>query len=167
MRLKFKKSKFNLLLPQILDFVSSLESDNEYELTIDKPKKEKSNEANAYYWTLIGKLSAKINIPPQEIYRTHIKDVGGNYEVVPIRDDAVETWQKNWRKKGLGWVCESLGESKLRGYTNMICFYGSSTYDSRQMSRLINLCVDDCKEQGINTMTPGELASLMENYKEN
>ena len=156
-----------MLLPQILDFVSSLESDNEYELTIDKPKKEKSNEANAYYWTLIGKLSAKINIPPQEIYRTHIKDVGGNYEVVPIRDDAVETWQKNWRKKGLGWVCESLGESKLRGYTNMICFYGSSTYDSRQMSRLINLCVDDCKEQGINTMTPGELASLMENYKEN
>lgn len=166
MRLKFKKGKFNFLLPRILEFIASLDGDTEYELTIAKPKKEKSNEANAYYWALIGKLSAKINVPPQDIYRTHIKDVGGNYEIVPIRDDAVEEWQKKWRSRGMGWVCESLGESKFRGYKNMICFYGSSTYDSRQMSRLINLCVDDCKAQGIETMTPSEMALMMENYKE-
>ena len=166
MQLKFKKGKFNLLLPMILDFVASLDDEVEYELTIAKPKKQKSNEANAYYWTLINKLSEKINVSPKEIYRNHIVDVGGNYEVVPIRDDAAETWQKNWIRKGLGWVCESLGESKLRGYTNMICFYGSSTYDSRQMSRLIDLCIADCKEQGIETMTPSEMALMMENYKE-
>ena len=167
MQLKFKKEKFNFLLPQILEFITSLDTDIEYELTIAKPKKAKSNEANAFYWKLIGELSAKVNVPPQEIYRHHIQDVGGNYEVVPIRDDAVDTWQKNWQKKGLGWVCESLGESKLRGYTNMICFYGSSTYDSKQMSRLIDLCIEDCKAQGIETLTPSEKALLMENYKEN
>ena len=166
MQLKFKKGKFNFLLPRILEFIAGLDDGTEYELTISKPKNARSNEANAYYWTLIGKLSEKIGIPPQEIYKTHIKDVGGNYEVVPIREDAVETWQKNWQKKGLGWVCESLGESKLRGYTNMICFYGSSTYDSRQMSRLVELCIESCKEQGIETMTPNELARMMESYKE-
>lgn len=167
MRLKFKKGKFNFLLPQILEFIASLESDIEYELTIDKPKKAKSNDANAYYWALLGKLSEKVNVPPKQIYRHHVQDVGGNYEVVPIRDDAVDVWQKNWERKGLGWVCESLGESKLRGYTNMICFYGSSTYDTRQMSRLIDLCIEDCKAQGIETLTPSEKALLMENYKEN
>ena len=167
MQLKFKKSRFNLLLPQILDAVANLDADTEYELTIAKPKKAKSNEANAYYWILIGKLSEKIGVPPVDIYKHHIKDVGGNYEVIPIRDDAVDTWQKNWQVKGLGWVCEILGESKLRGYTNTICFYGSSTYDSRQMSRLIDLCVQDCKAQGIETMTPSEMALMMENYKEN
>lgn len=167
MQLKFKKGKFNLLLPQILDFVASLDADTEYELNIAKPKKAKSNDANAYYWALIGKLSEKIGVPPIDIYCHHIQDVGGNYEIVPIREDAVETWQKNWRKKGLGWVCESLGESKLRGFINMICFYGSSTYDSKQMSRLIDLCIEDCKAQGIETMTPSEMALMMENYKEN
>lgn len=166
MKLLFKKDRFNLLLPKILDFVAGLESGKDYELTIGKPTKEKSNEANAYYWALIGKLSAKINIPPKEIYRSHIKDVGGNYEVIPIRDDAVETWKKNWVNKGLGWVCDIIGESKLRGYTNVICYYGSSAYNSKQMSRLIDLCVQDCKEQGIETMTPAELALLIENYKE-
>lgn len=166
MQLKFKKGKFNMLLPRILDFIASLDVDSEYELTIAKPKNAKSNEANAYYWSLLNELSAKINVSPKEIYRTHIMDVGGNYEVVPIRDDAVETWQKNWTRKGLGWVCEKIGESKLRGYTNMICFYGSSTYDSRQMSRLIDLCINDCKEQGIETLTPSQKALLLESYKE-
>lgn len=167
MQLKFKKEKFNFLLPRILEFVNSLEDGKDYELSICKAEKKKSNEANAYYWTLLGKLSAKVNIPPQDIYRIHIKDVGGNYEVIPIRDDAVETWQKNWIKKGIGWVCDIIGESKLRGYTNVICYYGSSTYNSKQMSRLIDLCVQDCKVQGIETMTPSELALMMESYKEN
>jgi hypothetical protein len=160
MRLSFRKDKFNFLLPQILEFVNSLDGEKSYVLTIGNDKR--SNEANAYYWNLVNELSDKIGIPPKEIYRTHIKDVGGNYVVLPIRDDALETWINNWVSRGLGWVCESIGESKLRGYTNVICFYGSSTYDTRQMSRLIDLCVQDCKAQGIETMTPNELAALIQ-----
>ena len=167
MKLKFKKSKFNLLLPQILDYIAKLDNESDFELSIDKVKAKRSNDANRYFWELVGQLSAKINVPPEDIYRNYIKDVGGNYEVMPIRDDAVENWRSIWRQRGIGWQCEIIGESKLRGYTNVICYFGSSTYDSRQMSRLINLCIDDCKENGIETMTPNELALMMQNYKEN
>lgn len=167
LKINFKKSRFNLLLPRILDFVANLDEDSNFELTIDKVKQKRSNDANQYFWVLVGKLSEKINASPEDIYRTYIKDIGGNYEVVPIRDDAVDTWIKNWREKGIGWQSEIIGDSKIQGYKNVICYYGSSTYDTRQMSRLIELCVADCKEQGIETMTPTELALLMENYKEN
>jgi hypothetical protein len=163
LNINFKKNRFNFLLPKILEFVNSLDDEKGYELTIKNEKR--SNDANAYYWALINKLAGETGIPPKDIYRTHIKDVGGNYAVVPIRDDALETWINNWNNKGLGWLCESIGESKLRGYTNVICFYGSSTYDTRQMSRLIDLCVQDCKAQGIETMTPAELSLLMEGWK--
>ena len=54
--------------------------------------------------------------------------------------------------------------SKLPGCVNVILYYGSSTYDTAQMSRLINLAVQDCKEQGIETMTPQELAAMMEGW---
>lgn len=162
MKLKFKKDRFAFLLPRIMEFINTLETDKDYEITIDKEKKRRSNDANAYYWELVGQLSAKLNIPPKEIYRSHIKDVGGNYEIVPIRDDAADFWINAWESKGLGWCSAIIGESKLRGYTNVICFYGSSTYDTRQMSRLIELCVQDCKEQGIDTMTPNEVARLLE-----
>ena len=166
MKLSFEKDKFPFMLPRILEFVNTLEADKEYELTIGKAVKKRSNDANRYFWELVGQLSAKINVSPEDIYRTYIKDVGGNYEVMPVRDDAVDTWIKNWRSRGIGWQCEIVGESKLRGYTNVICFYGSSTYTSKQFSRLIELCIEDCKEQGIETMTPSEMALLMDNYKE-
>ena len=166
LKIKFTKSRFNLFLPRILDFVANLNEDSDFELSIDRVKAKRSNDANQYFWVLVGKLSEKINVSPEDIYRTYIKDIGGNYEVVPIREDAVDTWVKSWRVKGIGWQCDIIGDSKLRGYKNVICYYGSSTYDTRQMSRLIELCIADCKEQGIETMTPTELASLMENYKE-
>jgi hypothetical protein len=166
MKLSFKKEKFTFLLPRIMEFVNTLEDDKEYELAIGKAVKKRSNDANRYFWELVGQLSAKINVSPEDIYRTYIKDVGGNYEVMPVRDDAVETWIKNWRSRGIGWQCEAIGESKLRGYTNVICYYGSSTYNSKQFSRLIELCIDDCKAQGIETMTPSEMALMMDNYKE-
>lgn len=167
MKLQFKKANFNLLLPRILEFVANLDEDGDFELSIDKVKAKRSNDANRYFWQLVGQLSAKINVSPEDIYRTYIKDIGGNYQVVPIREDAVDTWLSVWRSKGIGWQCEIIGDSKLRGYTNVICYYGSSTYDTRQMSRLIELCVADCKEQGIETMTPSEMALMMERYKEN
>lgn len=165
LKIQFKKARFNLLLPKILDVIASLDEENDYELTIGKVKRQRSNDANRYFWELVGKLSEKINVPPEDIYRTYIKDIGGNYEVMPIREDAVEFWIKTWRERGIGWQCDIIGDSKLRGYKNVICYYGSSTYNSAQFSRLINLCIDDCKEQGIETMTPRELSLMMESYK--
>jgi hypothetical protein len=165
MKLQFKKARFNLLLPRILDFIAGLEEEQEYELNIGKVKQHRSNDANRYFWELVGQLSAKINIPPEEIYRSYIKDIGGNYEVMPIREDAVDFWIKTWRERGIGWQCDIIGDSKLRGYKNVICYYGSSTYDTAQFSRLINFCIDDCKAQGIETMTPRELSIMMESYK--
>lgn len=127
-------------------------------LKLSRYRKNRTKDSNAYFWELCGKLSVKIKIPPREIYRQLIKEVGDNYEVTPIRDDAVNFWIENWEKSGIGWVCEVLGKSKLDGYTNLINYYGSSAYDSAQMSRLIELIIQECKQQGIETATPEELA---------
>lgn len=167
LKIPFKKDRFTFLLPKVMEFINTLEDDKEYELTVSKVTKKRSNDANRYFWELVGKLSEKINVSPEDIYRTYIRDIGGNYEVMPIKDEAVDTWKTIWRSRGIGWQCDVIGESKLRGYTNVICYYGSSTYTSKQFTRLIDLCIQDCKAQDIETMTPTELASLMANYKEN
>lgn len=127
-----------------------------------KPYRQKrSLDANAYFWVLCGKLAAKIGLPPEEIYREYIRDIGDNYQIVPIRNDAVDQWIKAWRAHGIGWICDNLGPSKIDGYTNIICYYGSSVYDTAQMSRLINLLVEDCKAQGIETKTPDEIQRMV------
>ena len=145
-------------------FCDEMEQGKTYEAELKKKTKKRSLDANAYFWILCGKLAAKVGLPKEDVYRNLIKDVGDNYEVLPIRDDAVEKWVEAWQGKGIGWVCEILGKSKLPGYTNVITYYGSSSYDSTQMSRLTNLCVEECKLQGIETMTPQELSLLMEGW---
>lgn len=145
-------------------FIDEMKEDKVYEADLKEHRKKRSLDANAYAWVLMGKLANKVGLPKEEVYREFVKDVGGNYEILPIRNDAVDKWITNWQTKGIGWVCDILGESKLDGYTNVVTYYGSSTYDSLQMSKLINLIVDECKQQGIETMTPAELALLMDGW---
>lgn len=138
-----------------------------YAVEIKEHRERRSLDANAYAWQLIGKLAGKLSangvvITPEEVYREAIRGVGDNYEVIPVRDDALDRWREIWTGKGLGWVCEVIGKSKIAGYTNTRCFYGSSVYDKAQMSRLISIIVEECKAQGVETMTPAELASLLE-----
>lgn len=145
-------------------FCDEMKDGKVYEADLKEHREKRSTDANAYAWALLGKLANKVGLRKEEVYREFIKDVGNNYEIIPIRNDAVDTWIANWGHKRTGWVCDILGESKLDGYTNVISYYGSSTYDSLQMSRLINLIQDDCKQYGIEVMTPAELALLMDGW---
>ena len=145
-------------------FIDEMKDGKVYEADLKEHRQKRSLDANAYAWVLMGKLANKVGLPKEDVYREFVKDVGNNYEILPIRNDAVDKWIANWQSKGIGWVCDILGESKLDGYTNVITYYGSSTYDSSQMSKLINLIVDECKQQGIETMTPAELAMLMDRW---
>ena len=52
-------------------------------------------------------------------------------------------------------------------YRTYTVLAGSSTYDTKEMSELINGLVSECKEQGIETLTPDELARMMKDYEEN
>lgn len=126
-----------------------------------KPYREKrSLDANAYFFSLVDKLSKKLNIPKTEIYRNAIKEIGGVSETVCVRESAVERLCDGWRKNGLGWQTDTF-PSKIEGCTNVILYYGSSTYDKEQMSRLIDNIVQDCQAVGIDTRTPEELANLI------
>jgi len=151
----------SLVIPPSALSICNEYTDKDLRLKLCEWKNKRSRDANAYFWELCGTLAAKIKRPPKEIYRELIKDVGGNYTVVPIRNDAVDTWIANWESRGPGWVCETI-PSKLEGYTNVITYYGSSVYDTAQMSRLIELIIAECKSQGIETATPEELSLIME-----
>ena len=49
-------------------------------------------------------------------------------------------------------------------YRTYIMLRGSSAYNTKEMSRLINGIVSECKEMGIETLPPNELKRMMELY---
>lgn len=144
------------------DFVLN-QKEEKYTAVLKEQKAKRSLDQNGYFWVLCNKLSEVLKTPPKDIYREYIKDVGGNYEVTPIKAEAVKRWIEIWESKGDGFVAVDMGESKINGYHNIRNYYGSSTYDKAQMSRLLDLIIADCDENGIVTLTPEEIAKLDEN----
>jgi hypothetical protein len=139
--------------------------DRLYTLEVKEFRKKRSLDANAYAWVLIGKIADALRITPKEIYRQAILNIGGNYEIIPIKEEAVQKFKEIWEAQGLGWPCVNMGKSNVYGYRNLRAYYGSSTYDTRQMSQLIDNLVQDCKALGIETMTPEKLSLLKEAWQ--
>lgn len=130
-----------------------------------KAKKPRSLDANAYCFALIDKIAAAINMSKEEVYRNAIREVGGVSDTVCVKSEAVDSLCKGWSRNGLGWQTETF-PSKIDGCTNVVLYYGSSSYDVRQMSRLIDQVVQDCKALGIETMTEREISLLKERWGE-
>lgn len=160
---KTQKPKILLVLNE-RESLSSIEELKEDKLSIEikKYKNKRSLNANAYMWVLISKLEEKLNISKDIIYKDAIRNIGV-YEVIPVKNEAVERFIEAWTKNGLGWVCETT-KSKLEGYTNILAYYGSSTYNTAEMSRLIDFVVQECKQLNIETMSRTELDSLIESW---
>lgn len=135
-----------------------------YEVVVKPQRKKRSLDANAYCWVLLDKLAEKMIVPKTEIYRQYIREIGGNSETVCVLERAVDKLIDGWSRNGVGWIADKM-PSKLEGCVNVVLYYGSSTYDTGQMSRLIDLIVQDCKAQGIETLTPFELDALKERWR--
>lgn len=111
---------------------------------------------------MLAELQEVLNIPKEDIYKDLIKNIG-SYEVVPIKNEAVEKFRNAWSKNGLGWITE-ITKSKLEGFTNVLAYYGSSEYDSKEMSRLIELIIEECKQFNIEIKPKAELDSLLKEW---
>lgn len=129
-------------------------------LELKEYRKKRSLDANAYAWTLIDKIAAAVRITKTEIYRNAIKDIGGVSDTVCVKDEAVEKLRAGWSKNGLGWQTDIM-QSKIPGCTNVVLYYGSSSYSTHQMSVLIDQLIEDAKALGIETMPQDRLEALL------
>lgn len=147
-----------------MEMVDKLKGQEKLNIKVGKFKQKRSLDANAYCWTLIGKIAEKTNVSKEEVYREAIRGIGGNYDIVCIKEEAAESLRSAWSKNGIGWQSETM-PSKLDGCTNVMLYYGSSTYDSEQMSRLIENIIQDCKALGIETKSQEEIDSLIKQWR--
>lgn len=128
-------------------------------------RKGRSLDANAYCWVLLDKLAAHYGVARENVYRQEIQSIGGVSEVLCLREKAVEAFCRSWERNGIGWMTDT-GPSKLKGCVNVTVWYGSSVYDTEQMARLIDAIVQDCRDVGIETMTPREMDALVSRWGE-
>lgn len=137
-----------------------LKDEQRLTIKVGKYRKKRSLDANAYAWVLLDQIAEKLCLPKTVVYRQMIKEIGGNSDIVCVRNKAVDQLRAGWERNGIGW-CTEIMPSKIEGCTNVVLYYGSSTYDTAQMSRLIDNIVEECKAHGIETRSQEELESML------
>ncbi len=137
-------------------------------------REKRSLDANAYYWVLLSRLAEVAGISKPRAHNLMLRRYGQNliisgqmaYLVVPDTTEAEETAleAETFHIRPTSQVKQGKDGKAYRTYTVLA---GSSTYDTKEMSELINGLVTECKEQGIETLPPDELARMMAEYEEN
>ena len=123
-----------------------------------RPKR--SNSANAYAWVLMDKIAESQGITKEEVYLNQIQKVGV-FQVVAVNEAAVDTMIHSWALHGMGWIAQTIGAADTKGFVELALYYGSSSYNTKQMARLIDNIHQDCSALGIPTQTPDEVSNML------
>ena len=124
----------------------------EMDVEVKKHRNRRSLDANAYLWVMLSKMSAVLRTTKDELYLLMLERYGVFTHLI-VKKNVVERVKEEWR------TVRELGEvtiGKQQG-VQLQCYFGSSSYDTKEMSVLIDGVVSEAKELGIETATQAEL----------
>lgn len=164
---KTHKSKISLLLDtNELDTIEQLKNQDKLNIELKKWYKKRSLDANAYCWVLCDMIAKEISkdgtiITKEEIYKDAINNIGV-FEPFIVQESTYEKFKRIWEKQGLGYLVKEV--SKKDKAVKVHCYYGSSSYDSKEMSLLIEFLVQEAKTLNLETKSQKEIDNLLEQW---
>lgn len=150
---------------KIITYLLEQARDKQFELK--EYKKKRSLDSNAYCWVLCDKIAKELSkdgtiITKEKIYQDGILQIG-TFESMIVEEKAFENFKRIWQKQGLGFLVQEV--SRKDKCVKVHCYYGSSTYNSKEMSLLINLLVELAESLDIETKSKSEIDSLLRSWK--
>ena len=163
---KTNKAKITFLFDDksVLKVAEELQ-DKKLNIEAKKYRKKRGNDANKYFWKLLSEYSEQKEVDTIEEYKERVKRLG-IFRVSRIETKDVETFKQTWENWGTAWFCEIYDTEYLGDIEFKILhlYYGSSSFNTKQMSRLINDLVEDCKQVGIETRPKEEIDALLKEW---
>lgn len=161
------KPKITLLINE-RDCLNSLENikDDKLSIEIKKWRKKRSLDANSYCWVLCDKIAKELSkesiVTKEEIYKDAITQIG-SFEPFIVQESTFDKFKRIWEKQGLGFIVQEV--SRRDKCIKVHCYYGSSTYDTKEMSLLIEILIELAKSLNIETKPQAELDSLLRSWQ--
>lgn len=150
---------------QLVIWLMNAPSDKQFKLTEYRQKRSLSQ--NAYYWVLVQKLAGKLHMSKTELHNRLLQDYGvietfGGKAARFLLPDTYKTEEDVLRKKTVHLKATSQTTVLADGirYRTYVLMKGSHDMNTDEMSKLLDGCVQECKAQDIETLTPKELAIM-------
>ncbi len=151
-----------------MDEANGLSQLEKLDVVIKKHREKRSLDANAYYWKLASEVADALHVSKPYIHNYLLRKYGqieiidgrAVYIVIPDTVEAQEAVDEAqyYHLKATSQVKEGKDGIMYRTY---MMLKGSSGYDTKEMSHLINGLVSECREMGIETVPPDELQRMM------
>lgn len=138
---------------ECIAWLASQEPNKEFDVAEHVTKRKRSLTQNAYYWVMLNKLAAKLRMPDSEVHRNMLREYGV-CEVFSIQDNIpIDGYFRYYDVIGHGYV-------NGKRFKHVKVYKGSSQMDSAEFSRLVDGMREECTLQGIDVMTPQEIARM-------
>ena len=135
--------------------VNNIQSCEKLSIKAVKHRNKRSLDANAYCWVILQKIAEVLH---QDKWNVYLEMLGkyGVFTHIIVKPNVVDKVKEEWR------TVKELGEVSVNGMTGiqLQCYFGSSTYNTKEMSVLIDGIVYEAKELGIETLPPEELERM-------
>lgn len=130
------------------------------DITAERHREKRSLNANALLWECLGRIASALRTDKWDVYKLMLKRYGV-YTYVCVPPGAVEMLKLQWRE------CEEIGEININGRqaVQLLCYYGSSTYNTKQFSTLLDGVISEMKTMDIPTPAEDHIAECLENWK--
>lgn len=164
---KTHKPKITLILNE-RESINNIEKlkGNKLCIEIKKYRNKRSLDANSYCWVLCDKIAKELckdgNVTTkEEVYKNEILQIG-TFEPFIVQERTFENFKRIWEKQGLGFLVQEV--SRKNKCVKVNCYYGSSTYDTKEMSLLIQSIVELANTLNIETRPKTEIESMLKEW---
>ena len=130
--------------------------DKDLDINFSKHRRHRSLDANACLWACIGDIAKVLHQDAWEVYLLMIERYG-KFTHILVRPEVVEAVRAQWRETKI------VGETTVDGnpMIQMLCYFGSSTYNSAEFAGLLDGVISEMKEMGLETPTSEEMRALI------
>lgn len=134
--------------------------DDKLSIKITKHRKKRSLDANGLLWHCLGQIAAVLRTDKWEVYLQMLKSYG-KYTYICVKPNVVDAVKAQWRE------CEIVGEIEVNGKKaiQMLCYFGSSTYNTQEFSVLLDGVISEMKEMGLDTPLSEDMKRALEEWE--
>ena len=123
-------------------------------------KNKRSLDSNAYAWVLMQKIAEATGLDKWDVYLNCLQRYSRAFTHVIVKPNAIDRLKELYR------VCIDLGEVTVNGKTGhqLQVYFGSSTFDSKEMSVFIDGIVSECRDLDIDLIPDSDIERMKKEW---
>lgn len=151
---------FTVNEPSAITEVQNIKDDEKLSIKAVKFRNRRSLDANALLWVCLSKIAGALNTDKWLVYLQMLRRYG-KFTYICVKPNVVDSVKKQWRE------VEVIGEVEINGTkaVQMLCYFGSSTLDTKEFSTLLDGVISEMKEMGLEVPTSEEMQRSLEQWE--